>query len=198
MGPRGCGLAVFGMQQQQAPFTTSPESIEQVHAQEQKTLTDLLMADQPSSEKTRCLRNVDMNLTDEQVLAAALGAPARRVLIRAELLGPRTGWRDGHLSGTHGFCPPDPSASPAALAASPGKSYWFHIHRSGRVWSDLCNRLPDVVRCGKAREIISKLPYVDVNAIPDTALWAAVVCLGILAHTYRYEEKYDGYEGDFR
>jgi hypothetical protein len=58
--------------------------------------------------------------------------------------------------------------------------------------------LPDVVSCGKAREIISELPYVDANDIPDTALWAAVVCLGILAHTYRYEEKYDGYEGDFR
>ena len=49
---------------------------------------------------------------------------------------------------------------------------------------------------GKAREAILKLPEIDANTIPDDALWAAVVCLGILAHTYRYEEKYDGREGD--
>ncbi|KAG8805281.1 hypothetical protein FRC17_005592, partial [Serendipita sp. 399] len=31
--------------------------------------------------------------------------------------------------------------------------------------------------------------------IPDAALWAAVVCLGILASIWRYEERNDGHEG---
>ena len=44
--------------------------------------------------------------------------------------------------------------------------------------------------------MIRKLPFVDTDTIPDTALWAGVVCLGILAHAYRYEEKYDGHEGN--
>jgi hypothetical protein len=33
------------------------------------------------------------------------------------------------------------------------------------------------------------------DVIPDAALWAAVVCLGILASTWRYEERNDGHEG---
>ena len=48
-------------------------------------------------------------------------APARNVLTRAESFGPKTGWRDGHLSSDHGFCPPDPSASSVALASSSGE-----------------------------------------------------------------------------
>jgi hypothetical protein len=60
--------------------------------------------------------------TDEEILRAALQAPARRVLERAEALGPESGWKDGHLSKAHGFCPPDPSSSPTALALSPGNS----------------------------------------------------------------------------
>ncbi|KFY78093.1 hypothetical protein V499_02666 [Pseudogymnoascus sp. VKM F-103] len=46
--------------------------------------------------------------SDLEVLAAALGAPARRVLIRAEEVGPSSGWKDGHLSAKYGFLPPDP------------------------------------------------------------------------------------------
>src|SRR5271169_3789569 len=65
----------------------------------------------------------------------------------------------------------------------------------GHVWSDLCDRLPGLVKMGRARMEIDKLPHVDTHSIPDDALWAAVACLGILAHTYRYEEKYDGSDG---
>src|SRR3981189_766394 len=36
--------------------------------------------------------------TDDEILGAALQAPARRVLERAEASGPKTGWKDGHLS----------------------------------------------------------------------------------------------------
>jgi hypothetical protein len=41
------------------------------------------------------------------------------------------------------------------------------------------------------------LPFVDGSAdvIPDDALWAAVLCLGILASIYRYEEQNDGHDG---
>ncbi|OAL19434.1 hypothetical protein AYO22_09596 [Fonsecaea multimorphosa] len=47
------------------------------------------------------------------------------------------------------------------------------------------------------RESILALPlvYGTENVIPDQALWAAVVCLGILASVYRYEERNDGHEG---
>jgi hypothetical protein len=66
----------------------------------------------------------------------------------------------------------------------------------GRVWSQLCDNLDGYVSQGQAREAILSLPDVDPDDIPDDALCAAVVCLGILAHTYRYEEKYNGHEGE--
>lgn len=42
-----------------------------------------------------------------------------------------------YLSSEFGFLPPDPSDSPVALRSSPG-----------RVWSDLCERMPGVVARG--------------------------------------------------
>src|SRR5204862_372663 len=64
-------------------------------------------------------------------------------------------------------------------------------------WSDLCDRMPGVVARGKMREAILGLPLVQglPEVIPDAALWAATICLGILASVYRYEERNDGYEG---
>ena len=147
----------------------------------------MLIPEAPPKEASRGLKNADFLCpTDDEVLAAALGAPARRVLMRAETLGPRTGYRDGYLTSKWGFCPPDPSASPAALAACPG-----------RVWSDLCGRMPGLVGRGKIREAILDLPLImgTADVIPDNALWAATVCLGILASVYRYEERNDGHEG---
>ncbi|KAF8536061.1 hypothetical protein BDD12DRAFT_935731 [Trichophaea hybrida] len=126
----------------------------------------------PSPQSLKSLKNTDSLVpSDASILAFALGAPARRVLTRAEALGPKTGWRDGYLTRTHGFCPPDPEASPIALAGCPG-----------RLWSDLCGRMPGLVGRGKIREAILELPLVDV-------------CLGILASVWRYEERNDGYEG---
>lgn len=150
-------------------------------------MNEVLLPEAPTKEETKGMKNADsLNPTDDDVLAAALGAPARRVLMRAEEIGPRTGWKDGYLSSTHGYTPPDPSASPVALRASPG-----------RVWSDLCERLPGVVARGNVRNSILALPLVFGTAdfIPDKALWAATVCLGILASVYRYEERNDGNEG---
>jgi hypothetical protein len=93
------------------------------------------------------LNNADsLNPSEVDVLAFALGAPARRVLDRADKIGPLTGWRDGFLSTNAGFCPPDPNAAPAALARTPG-----------RVWSDLCSRLPGLIARGRVREAILQL-----------------------------------------
>lgn len=57
--------------------------------------------------------------------------------------------------------------------------------------------MPAVVARGKMRESVLALPLVYGNPeiIPDAALWAAMVCLGILASVYRYEERNDGSEG---
>lgn len=127
-----------------------------------------------------------LNASEQDLLAAALGAPARQIIIRAEEVGPRTGWRDGYLSTEYGFCPPDADAAAGALARSPG-----------RVWSDLCERMPGCVARGRVRESIAALPLVEgtEDVIPDQALWAALVALGMLCSIYRYEDKHNGTEG---
>jgi hypothetical protein len=53
-----------------------------------------------------------------------------------------------------------------------------------------------VVAHGNMRNSILSLPlvYGTPDYIPDRALWAATVCLGILASVYRYEELNDGTE----
>src|SRR5690606_1995940 len=133
------------------------------------------------------VKNVDsLPANDKDLLAVALGAPARQVILRAEEVGPRTGWKDGYLSTEYGFCPPDATEAAGALANSPG-----------RVWSDLCERMPGCVSRGRVRESIASLPLVDgtEETIPDQALWAAVVALGMLCSIYRYEERNDGYDG---
>jgi hypothetical protein len=85
-------------------------------SQERKTITEMLMPEAPARSITNGLANADgLNPSDLDVLASALGAPARQVLRRAEELGPGTGWRDGYLTSSHGFCPPDPSAAPIGM-----------------------------------------------------------------------------------
>ncbi|KKY28416.1 putative nadph-ferrihemoprotein reductase [Phaeomoniella chlamydospora] len=138
-------------------------------------------------QNTRGVKSLDtLNVNDQDLLAVALGAPARQVLLRAEEVGSKTGWRDGYLSREFGFCPPDANEAAGALANSPG-----------RVWSNLCERMPGCVARGRARESIAALPIVEGTAdiIPDRALWAALVALGMLCSIYRYEEKHNGSEG---
>lgn len=125
--------------------------------------------------------------SEHDVLAAALGAPARQVIIRAEEVGPRTGWKDGFLTAEYGFVPHDSlDSAVAALANSPG-----------RIWSDLCERIPGCVARGRVRESIAALPLVEgtEDIIPDTALWAALVSLAMICSICRYEDKHDGHEG---
>ncbi|CAO2656703.1 Nn.00g055060.m01.CDS01 [Neocucurbitaria sp. VM-36] len=186
LGPRGCAFAAF-QPNSGAVFAEDFESAGILHERERKALNEMLMPEAPARDKTKGLRNVDqLQPEDDDLLALALGAPARRILARAEEIGPRTGWKDGYLSSSYGFVPPDPSDAPVALRASPG-----------RVWSDLCERMPGVVARGNMRHSILALPmvYGTADVIPDRALWAATVCLGILASVYRYEERNDGNEG---
>ena len=136
---------------------------------------------------TQGVKSLDnLNSSEQDLLAVALGAPARQVLFRAEEVGPRTGWRDGYLSTEYGFVPPDADEAAGALARS-----------SGRVWSDLCERMPGCVARGRVRESIASLSLVEgtVDVIPDRALWAALVSLGMLCSIYRYETKHNGSEG---
>ncbi|KAF2743761.1 hypothetical protein M011DRAFT_496723 [Sporormia fimetaria CBS 119925] len=187
-GPLGCAFAAFQPNMGASiAYWTGSDHPSELHHSERKTLQDILMPEAPSRQTTKGLKNADdLNPTDDDLLAIALGAPGRRVLMRAEEIGPRTGWKDGYLSSQFGFLPPDASDSPVALRSSPG-----------RVWSDLCERMPGVVARGNVRNSILALPLVfgTPDVIPDRALWAATVCLGILASVYRYEENNDGNEG---
>lgn len=102
-------------------------------------------------------------------------------------MGPRAGWKDGFLTAEYGFVPPDSMDSAvAALANSPG-----------RIWSDLCERMPGCVARGRVRESIAALPIVEgtEDVIPDSALWAALVSLAMLCSICRYADKHDGHEG---
>lgn len=131
--------------------------------------------------------NIDtLTANDHDLLAVALGAPARQVILRAEEIGRQTGWRDGFLTVECGFVPEDPEQYVSALANSPG-----------RCWSDLCERMPGTVSRGRVREAVHALPLVEgtEDVIPDSALWGACVALGLLCSIYRYEENHDGHEG---
>lgn len=145
------------------------------------------MAEIKEIQNARGVKSLDtLNLDERDLLAVALGAPARQVILRAEEVGPATGWRDGYLSTEYGFQPPDTNAATGALRNSPG-----------RIWMDLCERMPGCIARGRVRESVAALPIVEGTAdiIPDKALWAALVALGMLCSIYRYEERHDGNEG---
>ncbi|PSN69753.1 hypothetical protein BS50DRAFT_618748 [Corynespora cassiicola Philippines] len=188
MGPRGCAFAAFQPNSgARTVYSDGSEDAGVLYEKERKALNEMLMPEAPARQVTHGMKNADsLQPPDDDVLAIALGAPARRVLMRAEDIGPQTGWKDGYLSSSYGFLPPDPSDSPVALRGS-----------AGRIWSDLCERMPGVVARGNVRNSILSLPlvYGTPDVIPERALWAATVCLGILASVYRYEENNDGNEG---
>ncbi|SPO05370.1 related to nitric-oxide synthase, salivary gland [Cephalotrichum gorgonifer] len=189
-GPRGCSFSGFTQPGDVHAAFNIPSGVDVddfLRARERKTINEVLYSDIPSADHIKNVKNVDtLTADDRDLLAIALGAPARQVIIRAEEIGPRTGWKDGYMSAEHGFCPPDYNEAAGALANSPG-----------RVWSDLCERMPGCVSRGRVRESVAALPFVDggERSIPDQALWAAVVALGMLCSIYRYEERNDGYDG---
>ncbi|RSL73984.1 hypothetical protein CEP53_000607 [Fusarium sp. AF-6] len=161
-----------------------------LRTREQKSINELLYTSYPSRKEVDGVKSQleldSMNADDHHLLAVALGAPARQVMRRAEEIGPQTGWRDGYLSVEHGFCPPDYEEPVSALARSPG-----------RIWSDLCERMPGCCARGRVREAVAALPLIEGTEefIPDQALWAAVVALGMLCSIYRFEDKHDGKDG---
>ncbi|CAJ0554480.1 Ff.00g129930.m01.CDS01 [Fusarium sp. VM40] len=163
---------------------------EWLRTRERQSINDLLYANYPSREQVDSVKSQQeldgMNPNDQDLLAVALGAPARQVLRRAEEIGSQTGWRDGYLSVEHGFCPADYEEPISALAKSPG-----------RIWSDLCERMPGCVARGRVREAVAALPLVEgvEENIPDKALWGAVVALGMLCSIYRFEDRHDGKDG---
>ncbi|KAL2116173.1 hypothetical protein VTJ04DRAFT_10428 [Mycothermus thermophilus] len=190
MGPRGCAFSGYAQPGDIHAAFDIPRGVdaeEWLRMRERKSINEILYSTMPTSKEIKGLKNIDsLTAAEHDLLAVALGAPARQVMIRAEEIGPRTGWKDGYLSAEHGFCPPDYNEAPAALANSPG-----------RIWSDLCERMPGCVARGKIRESIEALPLIEgtEDVIPDQALWAAVVALGMLCSIYRYEDKNDGHEG---
>ncbi|KAI0423459.1 cytochrome b5-like Heme/Steroid binding domain-containing protein [Xylaria sp. FL1042] len=192
-GPRGCSFSGFsqpGNIREAFDIPQGVDSDEWLRMRERKSINQLLYSNIPPPEVIETARSqveIDaFNANEQDLLAVALGAPARQVMLRAEEIGPRTGWVDGYLSREHGFCPPDYDEAAGALAKTPG-----------RVWSDLCERMPGCVARGRVRESIAALPLVEGTEenIPSRALWAAVVALGLLCHIYRFHDKYDGNDG---
>lgn len=171
-------------------WTTKGLPLNVMLCRERKSINQLLYSNYPSREAIDAVKGQKeldaMNANEHDLLAVALGAPARQVMRRAEEVGPQTGWRDGYLSMEHGFCPPDYEEAAGALSRSPG-----------RIWSDICERMPGCSARGRVREAIAALPMVEgtEEVIPDQALWAALVALGMLCSIYRFEGKYDGTEG---
>ncbi|KAF5664743.1 hypothetical protein FHETE_7015 [Fusarium heterosporum] len=190
---RGCafsGVAQPGDLHAAFDLPRGIDTEEWLRTRERQSINELLYASYPSRKEVDSVnsqKELDaMNANDQDVLAIAIGAPARQVLRRAEEIGPQTGWRDGYLSVEHGFCPPDYEEPISALARSPG-----------RVWSDLCERMPGCCARGRVREAVASLPLVEGTEanIPDKALWGAVVALGMLCSIYRFEDRHDGKDG---
>ncbi|KAL9946156.1 hypothetical protein ACHAO5_004152 [Verticillium nonalfalfae] len=190
VGPRGCSFSGYTQPGDLHSAFDIPRGVdvdEWLRDRERKAINEILYSDIPSANFVAQVKNVDTLVADDKdLLAVALGAPARQVILRAESIGQRTGWKDGYLSGEYGFCAPDSNEAAGALAGCPG-----------RVWSDLCERMPGCVSRGRVRESVAALPLVEgtEDTVPDQALWAAIVALGMLCSIYRYEDKNDGYDG---
>ncbi|KAI0129422.1 sulfite reductase flavoprotein alpha-component [Xylariales sp. AK1849] len=191
MGPRGCSFSGFTQPGDIRTAFNIPNGIateDWLRLRERKAINEILYSDVPTVKELNETPNIDtLTVNEHDLLAVALGAPARQVILRAEEIGRSTGWRDGFLTAEFGFVPHDSmSESMSALANSPG-----------RIWSDLCERMPGCVSRGRFRESVIALPVVEgtEDVIPDSALWAALVGLGLLCSLWRYEEKHDGHEG---
>jgi hypothetical protein len=109
-------------------FTYPSRILLLIKFRERKAINELLYSNIPTRptikqmQITKGVKSMDaLNASEQDLLAVALGAPARQVLIRAEEVGPQTGWRDGYLSTEYGFVPPDAEAAAGALAKSPGR-----------------------------------------------------------------------------
>lgn len=193
MGPRGCTFSGYGQSGDIHAAFDIPRGVdaaEWLRMRERKSINQLLYNDIPSVQEidmAKTQAEVDaFNAHEQDLLAVALGAPARQVMLRAEEIGPKTGWIDGYLSAEHGFCPVDYEEAAGALSRTPG-----------RIWADLLERMPGCSARGRVQESVAALPLVEgtKEVISDQALWAALVALGMLCHIYRFEYKNDGSNG---
>ncbi|KAI1214787.1 uncharacterized protein F4807DRAFT_404564 [Annulohypoxylon truncatum] len=193
MGPRGCSFSGYSQPGDIHAAFDIPRGVdaeEWLRMRERKSINQLLYNNIPSVREIDAAKTqaeIDaFNAHEQDLLAVALGAPARQVMLRAEEIGPKTGWLDGYLSAEHGFCPPDYEEAIGALSRTPG-----------RIWADLCERMPGCVARGRVQESVAALALVEgtKEVIPDQALWAALVALGMLCSIYRFVSKYDGSEG---
>ncbi|KAI1390895.1 uncharacterized protein F4822DRAFT_442135 [Hypoxylon trugodes] len=193
MGPRGCAFSGYGQPGDIHAAFDIPRGVdaeEWLRMRERKSINQLLYNEIPTVQEIDAAKTqaeIDaFNAHEADLLAVALGAPARQVMLRAEEIGPKTGWLDGYLSSEHGFCPPDYEEAHGAL-----------LKTLGRIWSDLCERMPGCCARGRVLESVAALPLVEgtKDVIPDQALWAALVALGMLCSIYRFNSKYDGSDG---
>jgi hypothetical protein len=84
-------------------YSKDHQNPELLYDRERKALNEILLPQAPARNITKGLKNADvLQPEDNDLLAFALGAPARSVLTRAEQIGPQTGWKDGYLSSSHG------------------------------------------------------------------------------------------------
>lgn len=120
IGPRGCAFAAFQPNLGTSTAYTNVSMCEEgrgsllkqgqnsedtgaLYDHERKALNEMLMPEAPARNITKGLKNADgLQPEDNELLAFALGAPARAVLNRAEQIGPQTGWKDGYLSSSYG------------------------------------------------------------------------------------------------
>ena len=115
-----------------------------------------------------------------ELLGELLECPSRIVLEEVESTGPGISWKDGHLSKATGFLPQDLSHL-GNLEKLPGPSSW----------TILGQRMPGLLSRSHFREAARELPVVsaDESKLPDHCLHEAVTLLGILAHSFRYEQR---------
>ena len=114
------------------------------------------------------------------LLGQLLECPSRVVLEEIESTGPLISWKDGHLSKATGFLPQDLSHL-GNLEKIPGISSW----------SILGKRMPGLLSRSRFREAARSLPVFGADEInlPDHCLHEACTLLGILAYSFRYEQR---------
>ena len=115
-----------------------------------------------------------------ELLGQLLECPSRIVLEEIESAGPGSSWKEGHLSKATGFLPQDLSHL-GKLETIPGPSSWAILGK----------RMPGLLARSRFREAARQLSVskADETALPDYCLHEAVLLLGILAYSFRYEQR---------
>ena len=110
-----------------------------------------------------------------------LGCPSRIVLEETERDGPGKYWKEGHLSKSCGFLPQDMSHI--------GNLQYLPDYSS---WASLAQRMPGLLSRNGFRDAARRLPIysADENSLPENCLHEAMCVLGILAYSFRFEQRF--------